>query len=329
MSHKNLPAAQDDFKQMKGIGPKTERRLHQAGILSYEQLAQSDPATLAEIVEGLVGMSAERIVQEDWRGQAHNLAQSRKAPANGQHYATFTVELLLGPNNDVRRTRVVHVQDEAHKETWAGWEDRRLVRFISRHAGLDAGPEVERGDDVGETAVPTPSRSRQQPKRQPAAANRPRMKTEPVDEILMKFAKPPQTHKPQPPKESRPVVSVIPKEVEPESVVAIAGTQSVFEHGRSFDVNVQLNLSHLEHNKNVPLSYQTFVFAVDIRAGTREEIGTVRGSVTEINDDLAIRLPAQIRLPGTYRLEAETNIAWLAPASDLRTAAKGTLVHIY
>lgn len=333
MSHKKLSDARNDFKQMKGIGPKTERRLHEAGILTYEQLAQTEPDALAQIVEGLVGMSAERIIQEDWRGQARELAQQQKTPANGQHYATFTVELLLDPSNNVRRTRVVHVQDETHKETWAGWKDGRLVQFISEHAGLDEVAETEAANDVAETAAsPTDAASanaHSSPQPQPARTSQTGLTMEPVDEKLMVFT---QTEPPRPaqqPEVSQPVAAIAPKETSQQSTLVIADTQSVFAHGRSFDVRVQLDLSHLEHGENTPLSYRTSVFAVDIRGGSRQEIGTVHGSVTEMDDRFAIELPAQIRQPGTYRLEAETNIAWLPPASDLTAAAKGTLVHIY
>jgi hypothetical protein len=56
--------------------------------------------------------------------------------SNGsQHYATFTVELLLGEESEVRRTRVKHIQ-EGEQETWAGWEDGRLVSFFVEHSAL-------------------------------------------------------------------------------------------------------------------------------------------------------------------------------------------------
>ena len=100
MSTKHLSDAADDFKVIKGIGPATERRLHQSGILTYAQLAASTPSALAKGFEGMIGMSVERIAQEDWIGQARSLVPESasaspqpdvSSPGNGQHYATFTV----------------------------------------------------------------------------------------------------------------------------------------------------------------------------------------------------------------------------------------------
>ena len=45
------------------------------------------------------------------------------------------MELLLGEESEVRRTRVKHIQ-EGEQETWAGWEDGRLVSFFVEHAAL-------------------------------------------------------------------------------------------------------------------------------------------------------------------------------------------------
>ena len=309
----------DDFKQIKGIGPATERRLHEAGIHTYEQLASTEADALAKIGAGLVGMSPERVIQEDWRGQAQELAQKHSPSANGQHYATFTVELLLDQDNGVRRTRVVHVQDDAHKETWAGWEDQRLVQFITGHAGLKTAVKVEQTEAAAnaETAQTKPTN----------------FNIEPVDELLMVFTKTqPTAHTPQ--QEQPQVRASVAQTNEPspqavQETVTVATTKTVFEHGRFFDVQLQLDLSQIDHAQNTPLRYQSAIFAVDMVAGARAKIGATQGSIEAIQDEFALQIPAQIQSPGTYRLEAEMNLSWLPSTSDLSTAAKGTLVHIY
>jgi extracellular elastinolytic metalloproteinase len=161
--------AQDDLQLINGIGPALERQLHRAGIRTYAQLAALTPDDLATQL-GLGVLAARNLVKQDWIGQARALA-SHAAPAEAgpttleaarsepdaapgrQHYATFTVELLLGEDGGVRRTRVRHIQ-EGEQETWAGWEDGRLVRFFVEHAdlprresdlamGAQAGPQRE------------------------------------------------------------------------------------------------------------------------------------------------------------------------------------------
>ncbi|HSM55080.1 MAG TPA: hypothetical protein VK879_02905 [Candidatus Sulfomarinibacteraceae bacterium] len=137
------PGARDDFKLITGIGPAIERRLHEAGIVTFSQLAGLTDEAIAGQLQGLAGMSPERVKEQEWLRQAQELAQlsplvedaPQEMAANGQHYATFTVELLMEETNEVRRTRVVHVQDR-DTDTWAGWDSKRLMQFIEQQAAL-------------------------------------------------------------------------------------------------------------------------------------------------------------------------------------------------
>jgi hypothetical protein len=132
----------DDFSLIKGIGPILSKRLHKAGIYTYNQLAVLSPAALAEKVSGL---SAKQITRQDWIGQAHKLApkKTRSKPHRKevvrqiirQHYVNFTIEFLLDEKNRIRCTRVVHIQS-GDADTWAGWEADQLVDFLARHAGV-------------------------------------------------------------------------------------------------------------------------------------------------------------------------------------------------
>jgi extracellular elastinolytic metalloproteinase len=154
-------AIPDDFQLINGIGPTMKNRLHNAGILTYAQLAALTPEEIIAKL-GLSAMSAKNVVKQDWVGQARQLAPAPEqelteiealaeeqvegrepieaqnvddSSVGRQHYATFTVELLLGEESEVRRTRVKHIQ-EGEQETWAGWEDGRLVSFFVEHASL-------------------------------------------------------------------------------------------------------------------------------------------------------------------------------------------------
>jgi hypothetical protein len=50
-----------------------------------------------------------------------------------QRYATFTLEFLLDEESQTRRTRVVHIQS-GNEQTWAGWQEGRLINFLTRRA---------------------------------------------------------------------------------------------------------------------------------------------------------------------------------------------------
>lgn len=68
------PPKADDLKLINGIGPAVEKRLKGIGIFSFAQLAALSPADLAAAVADLTGLSTERIIKQDWIGQASKLA---------------------------------------------------------------------------------------------------------------------------------------------------------------------------------------------------------------------------------------------------------------
>jgi hypothetical protein len=128
----------DDFKLVDGIGPAVEKRLRAAGVQTFAQLARLKPDQLAELMEGMIGYSIKRIEDQDWTGQALELARQGGQPIseesyeslnNGFHYASFTLELLLDRDNRVRSTRAIHVQTR-QEARWAGWDPDRLQSFL-------------------------------------------------------------------------------------------------------------------------------------------------------------------------------------------------------
>ena len=155
-----LPAGADDLTRIRGIGPAIAHRLSTAGVTTFDEIAARSPADLAALI-GVTGISAEQIARKDWVGQAQALAAERSpampvdelldhepiapdhepATMNRQHYATFMVELLLDEENDVRRTRVAHVQGGA-EDSWAGWHATQLLAFFTQSAQIQT-PQAE------------------------------------------------------------------------------------------------------------------------------------------------------------------------------------------
>ncbi len=69
-----LLAKPDDLKVIKGIGPEIERRLNQAGITTFAQLAELKPADL----ERILGEAIKRLASEQALiDQARELAQKK------------------------------------------------------------------------------------------------------------------------------------------------------------------------------------------------------------------------------------------------------------
>ncbi|MCB0112865.1 MAG: polymer-forming cytoskeletal protein [Caldilineaceae bacterium] len=65
------PSEPDDFTKIRGIGPAFNRRLLEAGITAYAQLAAMTPEQIA----GIVGWPPERVVRDQLREQAATLAE--------------------------------------------------------------------------------------------------------------------------------------------------------------------------------------------------------------------------------------------------------------
>lgn len=340
MTSKRPSTTADDFKQISGIGPAIERRLHQAGVLTYAQLAATSPADLSEIVSDLAGMSAERIQQQEWIHQARSLAvesaQDGLQPGdavssgNGQHYAAFTVELLLDKSNDVRRTRVVHVQSQ-EDEAWAGWQMGRLAQFIVDRAGLNVSPEPEATVESLPPATAKPEAAPAPAGDRSLSRSRYALQRGPVDldrMVLTRVATPasePQVEKrPQPPRPGgHPHLQsfqVVPSGTENPS--------TLLSHDRPFDVRLDVDMSSLETAGATPLTYRATVYASDLGGGPRQTLGESQGAVTRTGN-LAIQIPGTFLKPGTYRLEAEMALTFVPQAPDLKTSLKGSLLQIY
>jgi hypothetical protein len=159
--------ATDDFTQIRGIGPTVDSRLHQGGVFHFSQLARMKPGKLAGMLNDLVGFTEERIVAQDWIGQAQRLAKEAYLHENldtpkaiggtpspdkvgnshqRQHYANFNVKLLLDSVNQVRYTEVI-LAGTKQVATWPGWDPAKLETFFIENAQLHlvAPPEVRNG----------------------------------------------------------------------------------------------------------------------------------------------------------------------------------------
>ncbi|MFQ5563756.1 MAG: 50S ribosomal protein L21 [Parvularculaceae bacterium] len=73
---KEKTGAADDLKQLSGVGPALEKKLHEAGVTTFAQIAAWTKADIAEIDEKFSFQG--RIEREDWVAQARKLAKGGK-----------------------------------------------------------------------------------------------------------------------------------------------------------------------------------------------------------------------------------------------------------
>ena len=96
----------DDFKIIRGIGPLYEKRLHDAGIRTFAQLASQSPEDVAAFIPKL---SVMHVRNQGWILQARKLASKKTdsklrkdekpVSTTHQHYENFTFEFLMNEKN--------------------------------------------------------------------------------------------------------------------------------------------------------------------------------------------------------------------------------------
>ena len=66
----------DDLKQISGVGPFLEGKLNAFGIYTFQQVAALEPNVIDELGETF-GSFSDRIIREDWVGQAKKLHDTK------------------------------------------------------------------------------------------------------------------------------------------------------------------------------------------------------------------------------------------------------------
>jgi hypothetical protein len=287
---KSAPAGQagDDFQQIQGIGATIDRRLHDAGILTYRDLAALTPEQIAASLAGVAGLSPARIASQDWPGQAGRLAGPAAPPLPSepdQHYASFHIELLLDVDDSVRRTKVRHHQSGTD-ETWAGWDEDRLLALLRGHIPLVASSRPAEAADQRSPAAP--------------AAAEPQMTAPSGDQLETAT-----------PSGDRPETANLPVSLPSSSLrvdhlgLTRGGQRSPnWTPGEPTAVGFTLRV-----NRTNALQADTLDFTADIAASStlgddqRWPLGTVQGAV-RVDEPLAVELTGQPLPRGLYRPEA-------------------------
>ena len=300
----------DEYKLINGIGPAVEKRLHDAGILSYAQLAALKPSTLNDILFGMVGFSAERVKEQDWIGQAVRLAENAGQTLevgtgepidNSLHYASYTFELLLDAGNNVRRTRAMHVQTRA-ESSWAGWDQDKLIKFLVESGELGdllmkAPQKTSADQSVSGSQLPgkrVAKGKRSEPELQLLGSAR-------VSETSLQSS------------EGKPLGALIPSR-------------------QPFVVRLELDLSQLEAPKDERLSFDAIIYKKRIGNAKRECIGNLEGSLPK-GERAVIEVDTEPLADGDYRLEA---LVAVRPQSmhkgskrQLMAISEGMLLHVF
>ncbi|MEV5963648.1 hypothetical protein AB0L70_17910 [Kribbella sp. NPDC051952] len=121
------------FRDLKGIGPATEARLHESGIYTWEALAVAATAlasvrgegeTLRDVANGVAAR----------RGEAGGEAAGPRLP-DGERLEAFVLRIALAADGKPQRSEVTHVRTMA-EQTWVGWNPDQVSAFVEKHGGL-------------------------------------------------------------------------------------------------------------------------------------------------------------------------------------------------
>jgi hypothetical protein len=277
----STPAGQagDDFQKIQGIGATIDRRLHDAGILTYQDLAARTPEQIAASLAGVAGLSAARIASQDWAGKAGQLAGPAAPPLpseRDQHYASFHVELLLDVDNSVRRTKVHHHQSDTD-ETWPGWDEDRLLALLRDHIPLMAPRQPAEAADLPPCAAPATTK----PETAVPSGSQPEGTASPPMSLSS---------------------SSLP--IEELSLIRREGQRShSWPPGEPTSIRFTLRV-----NRTSTLQAAAFDFTADVTASSklgdnqRWTLGTVQG-VMRVDELLSVELTGQPLPRGLYRLE--------------------------
>ncbi len=72
----------DDLKEISGVGPYLEGKLNAFGIYTFEQVAALEPEVIEQLGETF-GSFSDRIIREDWVGQARELYEAKFGNRSG------------------------------------------------------------------------------------------------------------------------------------------------------------------------------------------------------------------------------------------------------
>jgi len=155
------------FRDLKGIGPATEARLHENGVYTWEALAAAASAlasvrgngdTLREIAGAVAARSTE---ENGGEADAHT-------SGGGERLEAFVLRISLSTGGDPRRCEVTHVRTMAEK-AWAGWRPTELAGFIQKHAKIRPEPAPHKEPADTEPAA-QPARRRKDPPQDQASS---------------------------------------------------------------------------------------------------------------------------------------------------------------
>lgn len=327
-SEQSNPAGADNFKRISSISRTIESQLHDAGVRTFAKLASLSPEEIVELVGELPGITAERIIRQDWIGQARLLASKQareksedessdpesRGLADREGLTSFVVELLLDEERQVKRTKVMQVIT-GQEDIWDGWQEKRLVDFFVQHAAMQPPP----AEAVSTTEVMDDS---------PEMSARPASPEKSVEALPSAEAADGLS--------SSPAVAALIGQPRLLALEAVSEQPNLpgwqFSSNKEFNVRLSLDLSEVTITKPGPLDYIAIIEVKKLGDQRRQILGQSRGTITPA-DNVTLELEGKPLSSGIYRLGAALTLSsqTTVPAqhNDLTAYLEGGLLQVY
>jgi len=337
------PPETDDLKLIYGIGPAVEQRLHGVGVYTFAQLAALSPADIAASVSDLAGLTAERILKQDWIGQARRLAEKSAAteppetdllqgieiPTDPQYEpdlipaaseeagettmafpqaATFSIELRFDEHQNVLSTHVAHAQSGI-RESWDGWQEKQLVNFLVEHAGIPLSLNEPAASDMVELE-PIPA----------VTGDESELTAPGVEEVGLAIVQAVMEHQ-----SLAPALTNLPQVPPVEPIEPVAplkrlggvlhlrdlemleagskGDQNILFSRQPFEVQLTLDLTEVVIPEDAPLTWTASIYGKTLDRRSRLLAGQAQGTF-QPTDTVSIKVQGNVLPQGIYRLEA-------------------------
>jgi len=323
------PPATDDFRLIKGIGPKNAKHLYDAGIRKFAQLAKKKPEDIAALIPN---QSAGQIRNQGWIHQARKLAspktkshKKKSATTSIQHYENFTLEFLLNEKNSLRRLRIMHVQS-GDVETWSNWKPEEIIYFLARHTRA----RLIQSTSSSKTLVTNfdfkrPAPQQEKSPKSEKIADSPIATAENTTRTLPQFP----TRNPQPQPTVVAKINQI-RLLEWTNLLSNSNKQiSSLSHDQTFNIRLLLDLTNISIPDSTQLNVTGMVFAKKIGQGARQLIVETKSTVP-FAAAIDLNFVSASLPPGLYRLEAFIKLTSINLSSNSIDASfQSELIQIY
>ena len=148
------------FTAIKGIGKRTDARLHEAGVETWHSLAEVLMAlsTIREASSERLGDMGRQAAKRASRTRDGATTEARDV----ERPHGFVVEITFDPSGGALRSSVTDVR-AGQGQQWAGWEPAALISFIEQRTGLDGSPATAPARPAGAVRSRRPTAPRPRP----------------------------------------------------------------------------------------------------------------------------------------------------------------------